>query len=232
MEMDQEQDTCEPVPPTLTPAITLKSVDKTYFSILNKQATRAIDNLSLTVYSGQVTAILGHSNAGKSTLLKILTGLTDVSSGSVSVLGHDLAVKDDVLALRRITGLCPQQDRLYDLLTCSEHLELYARLKDVAGGEITRRVADMLEAVGLVEEAGSLAGELRAGLKRRLCLALALIGEPRVVLLDEPTAGMDQASRRCVWRLLQSIKADRVVLLTTSFMDEADLLAGRMLRVY
>jgi len=157
-----------------------------------------------------------------------LTGLTDICAGSVNVLGHDVSKKSDLEALRQITGVCPQQDCLYDFLTCSEHIELYARLKGVAGHKVKNKVAELLEALGLVEEANNLTSGLRSGVKRRLCLALALIGDPKVLLLDEPTAGMDQSSRRCVWQLLQNIKQDKVILLMTSFMDEADLLAGRI----
>lgn len=179
IEMEQEID-CEPVSTDLTPAIILKDVEKTYYSNTSLTPIKAIKCLNLDIYSGQITAILGHNNSGKTTLLKILTSLTKLSKGTASIFSYDVSKKSDQNAIRKMTGVCSQQDRLYDLLTCYEHVELYARLKSVPKSMIKTKVEEILGQVELDDEKNTLAINLRIGQRRRLCLAVSLIGDPKV----------------------------------------------------
>jgi ABC-type multidrug transport system ATPase subunit len=152
----------------------------------------------------------------------MLTGLIAPTSGQVSVFGQDL---NDV---RNTFGVCPQHDILFDSLTVREHLEFYGALKGVPHEQLQHSINVKLNEVGLVEKAEALASTLSGGQKRKLSVCIALIGDSKVVFLDEPTSGMDPVSRRLIWTLLQSYRRDRVIVLTTHFMDEADLLADRI----
>lgn len=186
----------------------------------------AVDNLWLSVYEGQITALLGHNGAGKSTTISLLSGLFETSVGDASVYGRSLVEDSD--GVRQLLGVCPQQDTLYDKLTPAEHLRLFAELRGVDEGRAQRRAAFYLEHLGLAPKRDALTETLSGGQKRKLCIAAALIGEPRVLLLDEPTSGMDAASRRQVWSLLEACKKDRVTLLLTHDMSEAEYLADRV----
>ncbi|RNA41260.1 ATP-binding cassette sub-family A member 5-like isoform X1 [Brachionus plicatilis] len=187
----------------------------------------AIDNLDLTVYSDQITAILGHNGAGKTTLFNILTGLIKPDDGTASFFDYDILSDRDLYYVRKMSGVCPQQNVLYDLLDCYEHLELYAYLKNVPRNQIKDKIEEILNKVGLIDFKKSRASQLSGGQKRKLSIAIALIGDPKILILDEPTSGMDPSSRREIWSLLQSIRQNRVILLSTHFMDEADILADR-----
>jgi ABC-type multidrug transport system ATPase subunit len=187
---------------------------------------KAVDNLSLDMYEGQITALLGHNGAGKSTTISMLTGLYPPTSGTATLYDQDLATQ--MVKVRQLMGVCPQHDVIWPLLTVAEHLELFAAIKgaepDAAKHEAARLIAD----VGLADKRDERAQSLSGGMKRRLSCALALIGSPRVVYLDEPTSGLDPQARRQIWALLEKSRAQRVTVLTTHFMDEADILGDRI----
>ena len=188
---------------------------------------RALDGLTVDIHQGQVTVLLGHNGAGKTTLAGILTGLMPASSGDARVFGA--SVNGNISAVQAQTGLCPQHDVLLDQLTVREHLQLWGGIKLLQGQALSARVEELIEDVGLGEKADALAGTLSGGQRRRLSVAIALVGSPRLLILDEPTSGLDPAARRLIWAAIAKHKAGRVTLLITHFMDEAELLGDRVL---
>jgi len=186
----------------------------------------AVDGLNLTMFSGQITALLGHNGAGKSTTIAMLTGLTVPDGGSAMIEGYDIA--HDMAAVRTSLGVCPQHDILFPLLTVEEHLAMYARFKGCPRSELKQEVEKMILSVGLTEKRKVYSKYLSGGQKRKLSVGIAFIGKSRVVFLDEPTSGMDPYSRRFTWNVIRQHKEGRVVVLTTHFMDEADLLGDRI----
>ncbi|KAL3693440.1 hypothetical protein R1sor_007091 [Riccia sorocarpa] len=186
----------------------------------------AVDGLSLSIYENQITALLGHNGAGKSTTISMLTGLTRPTSGDAEIWGH--SILKDLSSVRRTIGVCPQQNVLFGVLTVREHLELYAALKGIPEDLIPREIQNMVERLGLIEKINSRSASLSGGMKRKLQVAIAMIGGSRIVFLDEPTSGMDPHARRGMWDLLRSFKPGRAIVLTTHYMDEADLLCDRI----
>ena len=175
--------------------------------------------------TGEIFGLLGHNGAGKTTLMGIMTGLHEPTSGSAEINGFD-CVKD-MTAIRQGLGVCPQHDILYDDLTVFEHVRLFASIKGVADSQIQAQAEKWLVKVGLMEKLNAMANTLSGGQKRRLSVALAMVGDPSVVILDEPTTGLDPAARREVWQCLKEARQDRLIILSTHFMDEADMLSDR-----
>ncbi|EQC36498.1 hypothetical protein SDRG_05950 [Saprolegnia diclina VS20] len=184
----------------------------------------AVHNLHVTMYAGQITAFLGHNGAGKTTTISMLTGLFPPTKGTAYVFGK--TITDDMDAIRASMGVCPQHDVLYDELSVLEHLQLYAALKGI--DDASTQIDAMVAEVGLVEKRHVASAKLSGGQKRKLSVAIALLGKSQVVFLDEPTSGMDPYSRRFTWNVLQRNRENRVMVLTTHFMDEADLLGDRI----
>uniref|UniRef100_A0A8C0SKP4 ABC transporter domain-containing protein n=1 Tax=Canis lupus familiaris TaxID=9615 RepID=A0A8C0SKP4_CANLF len=186
----------------------------------------AVKNLSFNVYEGQITVLLGPNGAGKTTTMSILTGLTLPTSGKVYINGYDIS--KDMNHVRNNLGFCPQDDILFAELTVSEHLYFYCVIKGVPPEIRPTEVNKMLTSFGLLEKHDAIAKSLSGGMKRKLSIIIALIGGSKVVILDEPTSGMDPVSRRFTWNVLQQYKHDRTILLTTHHMDEADVLGDRI----
>ena len=157
---------------------------------------RAVDDLNLEMYEGQVTALLGHNGAGKTTTISILTGLLPSTAGSVSVRGMD--VDRQLVPIRRLLGVCPQHNILWDNLTVLEHMRLFAALKGVPPSRVRQESLELIAEVGLTEKVNVCSRKLSGGMKRKLSVAIAMLGNSKVVLLDEPTSGMDPWSRRSV----------------------------------
>ncbi|GAX84392.1 hypothetical protein CEUSTIGMA_g11814.t1 [Chlamydomonas eustigma] len=211
----------------------------------------ALDSVSLGIRRGRVTAVLGHNGAGKTTLISILTGTLEPSSGHASVAGLD--VSRDMAVIRKTLGLCPQFDLLWPDLTAAEHLRLYANIKGMPSSLIDKAVEAAVDEVGLLPQLHVMAGDMSGGQRRKLSVAVALLGKPSVVFLDEPTNGMDPYSRRFTWEVIRSrrgasassrspsqidlvveegthqtcLPADghSAIILTTHSMEEADALA-------
>ncbi len=186
----------------------------------------AVDGLNVTMFSGQITALLGHNGAGKTTAISMLTGLVSPDAGTATIEGVDITENMDMI--RRNLGVCPQHDVLFPELTVYEHLVMFASFKGVHSSEIEGEVDKMVKAVGLTEKKNVASSLLSGGQKRKLSVSIAFIGGSRVVFLDEPTSGMDPYSRRFTWNIIRQYKEGRIVVLTTHFMDEADLLGDRI----
>ncbi|KAK7101563.1 hypothetical protein V1264_019927 [Littorina saxatilis] len=186
----------------------------------------AVNNVSLKMYEGQITVLLGHNGAGKTTTMFMLTGFLPPSSGTATINGLD--IRNDMDTIRHNLGLCPQHNILFDAMTVEEHLDFFARLKGCPASRVKEEVDKILTEVGLEFKRHAQSQTLSGGQKRKLSVGIALINDSKVVILDEPTSGMDPASRRQTWEVLQRHRAGRTMLLTTHFMDEADLLGDRI----
>ena len=187
----------------------------------------ALDGIDLEVAAGSVFALLGPNGAGKTTTVQILSTLIRADSGEVLVAGHDPRREPD--AVRSVIGVTGQFVAVDDLLTGEENLALMANLNHLGRAEGRRRTADLLERLDLVEESRKPAAIYSGGLRRRLDLAMTLMGDPQIIFLDEPTTGLDPRSRRTVWRILRDLVAAGVtIFLTTHYLEEADQLADRV----
>ncbi|MGY1699286.1 ATP-binding cassette domain-containing protein [Geodermatophilus sp. SYSU D00766] len=190
-------------------------------------STVVLDGLDLAVPEGSVYALLGPNGAGKTTTVDILSTLLPADGGEVRVAGHDLHREPD--AVRAAIALTGQFSAVDTLLTGAENLRLMADLHHLGREEGRRRAAELLERFDLVDAAGRPPATYSGGMRRRLDLAMGLVGRPRVVVLDEPTTGLDPRSRRAMWDAVRELVADGVtVLLTTQYLEEADHLADRI----
>ncbi|MFF4490779.1 ATP-binding cassette domain-containing protein [Streptomyces sp. NPDC001544] len=190
--------------------------------------TNAVDGLDLVVREGEVFGLLGPNGAGKTTAIRCITTLLPVPPGKVRVFGHDAA--RDRMAVRRLLGYVPQQLSADSGLTGRENVALFARVFDVSRRERAARVDQALAAVGLADAADRLAGTYSGGMVRRLELAQALVSAPRLLILDEPTIGLDPIARTGVWEHIDAVRAatGMTVLVTTHYMDEADQYCDRV----
>ena len=186
-----------------------------------------LDGIDLEVAEGTVFALLGPNGAGKTTMVRILSTLIAADGGEVRVAGHDVAREPD--AVRAVIGVTGQFSAVDKLFTGEENLQLMADLRHLGKAEGRRRVDELLERFDLVEAARKPVATYSGGMKRRLDLAMTLIGEPRIIFLDEPTAGLDPRSRRVMWQTVRDLVAGGVtIFLTTQDLDEADQLAHRI----
>ncbi|KAK9829531.1 hypothetical protein WJX72_006343 [[Myrmecia] bisecta] len=190
----------------------------------------AVKGLSLKMRNHEITSLLGPNGAGKTSAVGMLSGLLRPSAGDALILGY--SVLREPGHARQYLGYCPQQNVQFGQLTVGEHLLLYAAVKRIPGGAFGGPAAaaaqEIMEAVGLAEKKHCYAQALSGGMKRKLQVAIALLGGSKVVLLDEPTSGVDPVSRRALWTVLENAKQDRAMLLTTHYMDEADLLSDQV----
>ncbi|KAF4528687.1 hypothetical protein B566_EDAN015499 [Ephemera danica] len=200
----------------------IRDLSKTYEGGLGKLPIKAVRGLSLDLYKGEVTALLGHNGAGKTTTMSILTGMIAPSGGAVTVLGHNLAT--ELSTVRNSLGLCPQHNMLFKDLTVREHLIFFAMMKGNSYEAAITEAQELVEQVKLKEKWNEIATHLSGGMKRKLALAVALIGGSKVLMLDEPTSGLDPEARREIWDLLLGMRGQRTILLSTHFMEEADVL--------
>jgi ATP-binding cassette subfamily A (ABC1) protein 1 len=186
----------------------------------------AVKGLNLSMYEGQIFALLGHNGAGKTTTISMLCGLIPPTSGDAIV--HGRSIRTEMAQIRASLGVCPQHDVLYPTLTVRQHLHIYGRLKGLEGPLLEKTVGEKITEVGLTEKADVQTTALSGGMKRKLSVAITLLADSKMVFMDEPTSGMDPFSRRSTWDIIQNNREGRVVVLTTHFMDEADLLGDRI----
>eukprot|EP00761_Pharyngomonas_kirbyi_P010427 gb/GECH01010447.1/.p1 GENE.gb/GECH01010447.1/~~gb/GECH01010447.1/.p1 ORF type:complete len:901 (+),score=161.28 gb/GECH01010447.1/:1-2703(+) len=186
----------------------------------------AVKGLDLAVNPGTCLALLGHNGAGKTTTISMLVGLIPPSGGEAYVYSN--SIRSDVDTIRSTLGVCPQHDILWDDLTAREHLTMFCQFKGIPWSKINEEVDQRLKDVALYAVGNKTAGTYSGGMKRRLSVAISCIGNPNMILLDEPTTGMDPHSKRQVWELIHNMKGSRVILLTTHSMEEADALSDRI----
>jgi ABC-2 type transport system ATP-binding protein len=186
-----------------------------------------LDGIDLEIAEGTIFALLGPNGAGKTTIVQILSTLIGADAGTVSVAGHDLAREPD--AVRAAIGVTGQFSAVDNLLTGEENLILMADLHHLGRAEGRRRAAELLDRFDLVDAAKQTPATYSGGMRRRLDLAMGLVGDPQIIFLDEPTTGLDPRSRRTMWQIIRDLVAGGVtVLLTTQYLDEADQLADRI----
>ncbi|XP_053672343.1 phospholipid-transporting ATPase ABCA3-like [Anopheles nili] len=186
----------------------------------------AVDGLNLNMFDGQITVLLGHNGAGKTTTMSMLTGMFSPTSGTALVNGYD--IRKDIEGVRFSLGLCPQHNVLFNELTVAEHLRFFSQLKGIPRDKVASEIDKYVTLLELVDKRNAQSHTLSGGMKRKLGVGIALCGGSRVVLLDEPTSGMDPSARRALWDLIQKEKVGRTVILSTHFMDEADVLGDRI----
>ena len=186
----------------------------------------AVRDLSLDVQRGEIFGFLGPNGAGKTTTISMVCGLLRADSGEILVDGKPL--REDYRAAQARMGLCPQELTIWEMLSCFEQLEFVARQYDVRRRVARRRADELLEILGLQEKRNRLAKTLSGGMKRRLNIALALVHDPEILILDEPQAGLDPQSRILVREHIRSLARDKTVILTTHDMDEVDRMADRI----
>jgi ABC-2 type transport system ATP-binding protein len=186
-----------------------------------------LDGIDLAVPEGTIFSLLGPNGAGKTTVVQILSTLINADGGELRVVGHDLSTAPD--AVRAAIGVTGQFSAVDNLLTGTENLLLMADLHHLGRGAGRRRAAELLRQFDLADAAGKLAGTYSGGMRRRLDLAMTLVGDPRVIFLDEPTTGLDPRSRQTMWQIVRDLAADGItILLTTQQLEEADELADRI----
>ncbi|KAL5018720.1 hypothetical protein ScPMuIL_004442 [Solemya velum] len=207
----------EKVPDGTTVGVSLHGLTK-YF---NKK--KVVDNLNANIYAGQVTALLGHNGAAKTTTIKMMIGILDPTKG------HVFVYEKPVHKTSRMIGICPQHNALYPYMTVKEHMEFYSLIKSDKCTEKTKEeIIQLLKDVDLWYAKDVLTKDLSGGMKRKLCVALAFVGGSRVVILDEPSSGVDPNGRQSIWNLIGHKKKDCAVLLSTHHLDEADLIGDRV----
>ena len=186
-----------------------------------------VDGVDLTVAEGEVFALLGPNGAGKTTIVRILSTVIPADAGTATVMGYDLL--REASAVRRVIGVTGQFSAVDDLLTGEENLVLIGRLLHLPATERRARTSELLERFDLVEAARQTPATYSGGMKRRLDLAMTLMGRPRLIFLDEPTTGLDPRSRQTVWQIIRELVREGVtILLTTQYLEEADHLADRI----
>lgn len=186
----------------------------------------AVDALDLTVKQGELFALLGVNGAGKTTTVKMLSGLLTPTSGDAEILGYSLVSQTQEVKSR--INLSPQETAVAPKLTARENLELIAGIYGSTRKEAKEKAAAMLEEFHMQEVAGQRAGTLSGGWQRRLSIAMALISQPQILFLDEPTLGLDVLARRELWNIIEKLKGRVTVILTTHYMEEAASLADRV----
>ena len=215
-EMD-ENDTIE--------GIRLVSLTKEYRIGRNNKRV-AVDSLNLHLKKNEITGLLGHNGAGKSTTMSMLTGILQPTGGSIIVDG--VSFNDQWESYRKMVGYCPQYGILYDNLNTREHITLYAHLKSKNPDSVENNVKNLLSKMSLEDKDTTLCKHLSEGLRRRLAIAIAFAGDSSIVILDEPTSGVDSNARRHIWDFITECKSGKTIIITTHHMDEAEILCDNI----
>jgi ABC-2 type transport system ATP-binding protein len=201
-------------------AIQTFSLTKTFNSLV------AVDGIDLNIKQGELFALLGPNGAGKTTTINILCCLLKPTSGTAKVLGYDILKQP--FEIKETIGVSPQETVISEHLNSQENLELIGRIHGIDTRELKSRSQELLETMGLESRIKDQVRKFSGGMKRRLNIAMALVHNPRVLFLDEPSLGLDPQARRAVWEYIINLKKEKTILLTTHYMDEADFLADRI----
>ncbi|XP_006344388.1 ABC transporter A family member 7-like [Solanum tuberosum] len=209
-------------------AVICDNLEKVYPGKDGNPEKFAVRGLSLALPQGECFGMLGPNGAGKTTFINMMIGLIKPSSGTAYAQGMDIRTDMDMIYTNM--GVCPQHDLLWEILTGREHLLFYGRLKNLKGADLTQAVEESLKSVNLFHGgvADKKAGKYSGGMKRRLSVAISLIGDPKVVYMDEPSTGLDPSSRSNLWNVVKRAKQDRAIILTTHSMEEAEHLCDRL----
>ncbi|MGJ7485942.1 ATP-binding cassette domain-containing protein [Variovorax sp. LT2P21] len=213
-------------PVSIAPLLQVRHLRKRYGE------TTVVDDLSFEIAPGECLGVIGPNGAGKTTTLRMCLGLTTPDDGDISYFGGGgaLQMPRDALAIKAQLGVVTQFDTLDPDFSCAENLMVYGRYFGFRRAEIAPRIPELLEFAALTHKAAAKPGELSGGMKRRLSLARALVNDPRLLMLDEPTTGLDPQARHLMWERLQVLlQRGKSILLTTHFMDEAERLCTRLL---
>ena len=206
---------------TLVPAIEITDLSKSFGKF------QAVDHLTLTVQRGEIFGLLGPNGSGKTTTINMISGLSVPTSGEVHVLGHD--VRKNAQQVRQILGSVPQETALYEELTAWANMDFHADLFGIPRREKKGRITKLLELVQLLDRKDSRVGTFSGGMKRRLALARALLHDPQLIYLDEPTLGVDVQARRVIWNYILALRDQgKTVLITTNYLEEAQALCERI----
>jgi ABC-2 type transport system ATP-binding protein len=185
---------------------------------------QVLNNLSLQISPGEVYGLIGSNGAGKTTTINILCNLLQFDSGQVQIAGCNISAET-----KKLIGVVPQENLMYKNLTCAENLNFFARIYGLSGADRKQRVRECLTLVNLLDRANSVVESLSGGMQRRLSMALALVHHPKLVILDEPTTGLDVESRYEIWELIRNLQQQQItVLLTTHLLEEAERLCQRI----
>jgi ABC-2 type transport system ATP-binding protein len=201
-------------------AIQIENLTKRYKDVL------AVDGLNLTVREGELLSLLGVNGAGKTTTIKMLSCLASPTSGDASLLGH--SITKNPAAVKSLIAVSPQETAVAPGLTVRENLELMGGVHGFSKERRAQRVAELTSLLGLTQVIDRKAGKLSGGWQRRLSIAMALISEPKILFLDEPTLGLDVLARSDLWDIIRSLKGRVTIILTTHYMEEAEALSDRV----
>ena len=201
-------------------AITIESLTKRYRDVI------AVDGLSLCIEEGELFSLLGVNGAGKTTTIKMLSCLTEPTSGDAFLLGK--SIRKDAAAIKALIAVSPQETAVAPGLSVRENLEMMCGVHGFLRERTNAKIEELTSLLGLEEVMNRKAGKLSGGWQRRLSIAMALISEPRILFLDEPTLGLDVIARSELWDLIRSLKGKVTVILTTHYMEEAEALSDRI----
>ncbi len=204
----------------LTSSLEIRNLQKSFGPL------KAVDGVSLRVQTGEIFGLLGPNGAGKTTIIQMICGLLKPDAGEITI-NEQLVKTGNSMAMRKV-GVCTQMNILWEKLTCFEQLVFMGQMYHLSKGQASCRAAELLDQLGLSEKRNQLAGRLSGGMQRRLNLALALVHDPELVVLDEPETGLDPQSRVMVREYIHSLARKKTVLLTTHNMDEAERLSDRV----
>ena len=204
-----------------SPIIVIKDLVKKFEDVT------AVNNLNLEIGEGELFSLLGPNGAGKTTTVNILTGIIKPTSGNALIAGFDVTKNPD--EVKKIIGVCPQEAAVFSFLNARENIELFGNLHSVSKKEIEERTDRFLKLLGLTDASKRKAGGYSGGMLRKLNLMMALINDPKIAFLDEPTVGMDTRARRKTWEFIGSLKSEnKTIILTTHYIEEAEALSDRV----
>ncbi len=204
----------------MSPAVQLAGLSRSFDDFV------AVEGIDLSIEAGELFSLLGPNGAGKTTTIKMLCCLLRPTGGTATILGHD--IREDPLSVKQVIAVSPQETAIAEHLNARENLSLMAGLHGIDKARSKERSEELLDIMGLTGRAGERVKKYSGGMKRRLSIAMALVSDPQVLFLDEPTIGLDPQSRRGMWEHLAGLKGETTILLTTHYLEEADALADRI----
>ena len=220
-DINKKKTTNYKIKPTGSPILETRDLVKKFDDIT------AIDKLNLEIMEGELFSLLGPNGAGKTTTINILTGIMKPTNGTATIAGFD--VTENMNEIKKLIGVCPQEAAVFQFLNAKENVELIGNLHSLSKKDIEERTTSFLELLGLTEASQRKAGGYSGGMLRKLNLMMALINDPKIAFLDEPTVGMDARSRRNTWEFIGSLKGEnKTIILTTHYIEEAETLSDRV----